>query len=65
MSQAGVESLQPTPAKPGLLTPFNVVSAIILIGGAVILALRFTKGLEATTNLTTPIPGDCGSGLMS
>ncbi len=56
MSQAGVESLQPAPSKPGLLTPFNVVSGIILIGGAAILALRFIKGLEATTNLTDTYP---------
>ncbi len=56
MSQAGVESLQPAPSKNGLLTPFNVVSGIILIGGAVILALRFTKGLAATTNLNHTYP---------
>ena len=56
MSQAGVESLQPAPSRPGLLTPFNVVTGIILVGGAVILALRFTKGLAATTNLTHSYP---------
>jgi Ni/Fe-hydrogenase subunit HybB-like protein len=56
MSQTGVESLHPAPSKNGLLTPFNVVSGIILIGGALILALRFTKGLAATTNLTDTYP---------
>ena len=56
MSQVGVESLPPAPSKNGLLTPFNVVSGIILIGGALILALRFIRGLAATTNLTDTYP---------
>ncbi len=34
-----------------LLTPFNVVAAIILLVGIPLTILRFTKGLAATTNL--------------
>jgi Ni/Fe-hydrogenase subunit HybB-like protein len=56
MSQAGVDSLQPAARKPSIFSPFNLVTGIILIGGAVILALRFTKGLAATTNLTHSYP---------
>ena len=32
-------------AKPSLLTPFNVVVGIIILLGAVITFLRFSKGL--------------------
>jgi len=39
-----------------LLSPFNVISGIILVGGAVILALRFIQGLAATTNLSHTNP---------
>jgi len=39
-----------------LATPFNVIAGIILAGGAAILALRFVKGLRATTNLTHDYP---------
>ena len=35
----------------GLLTPFNVAATLILAVGAVITFMRFTQGLEATTNL--------------
>jgi Ni/Fe-hydrogenase subunit HybB-like protein len=42
--------------RPKLLSPFNLISGIILIGGAVILAIRFTRGLAATTNLTHTNP---------
>jgi Ni/Fe-hydrogenase subunit HybB-like protein len=42
--------------KPGLLSPFNLVSGIILVGGAVILAVRFIQGLAATTNLSHTNP---------
>ena len=40
----------------GLLTPFNLVAALILGVGAVIAVIRFTQGLEATTNLTHDYP---------
>jgi len=42
--------------KPRLMSPFNLISAVILIGGAVILAIRFTRGLAATTNLSHTNP---------
>jgi Ni/Fe-hydrogenase subunit HybB-like protein len=42
-----------TPAgKKTWLTPFNVVIGLILFTGAVVTALRFTKGLGAVTNLS-------------
>ncbi len=37
--------------KPAL-TPFNVVAGIIVVGGLIITAIRFTQGLGATTNLS-------------
>ena len=40
-----------TGSKP-LLTPFNVIAAIILINGAVVTFLRFTQGLGPVTNLS-------------
>ncbi len=40
-----------TTGKP-LLTPFNIVAGIILIIGAVVTVLRFTKGLGLVTNLS-------------
>lgn len=39
-----------------ILSPFNLISGFILIGGAVILLIRFTQGLAATTNLTHDYP---------
>jgi Ni/Fe-hydrogenase subunit HybB-like protein len=39
-----------------LITPFNVISGIILAVGAVVLFLRFTQGLGPTTNLTHENP---------
>ena len=33
--------------KPNIFTPFNIVAAIIIIGGAVLALLRFTQGLGA------------------
>jgi Ni/Fe-hydrogenase subunit HybB-like protein len=39
-----------------LLTPFNVVSALLLAAGALILGLRFVRGLGATTNLDDNTP---------
>jgi Ni/Fe-hydrogenase subunit HybB-like protein len=40
----------------GLVTPFNIVAAIILCVGIPIAAIRFTQGLAATTNLTNNYP---------
>ena len=39
-----------------LLTPFNIFAGIILVIGAVITVLRFTKGLAAVTNLSDNNP---------
>ncbi len=44
---------EPTVAQGNsLITPGNVITGIILIAGAIVTVLRFTKGLEATTNLS-------------
>ena len=46
-----------TPAvKKSWLTPFNIVVGLIILLGAVITALRFTKGLGAVTNLSDNNP---------
>jgi Ni/Fe-hydrogenase subunit HybB-like protein len=42
--------------KGNILTPFNVISAIILVVGAVILTIRFTKGLGAVANFSQDYP---------
>jgi len=34
-----------------ILTPFNVISGIIILVGLVLTVLRFTKGIGAVTNL--------------
>jgi Ni/Fe-hydrogenase subunit HybB-like protein len=39
-----------------LLTPFNLLSSLILLGGGVLVVLRFAKGLGATTNLSHTNP---------
>lgn len=39
-----------------LLTPFNIISGIIVIVGLVLTTLRFTKGLGAVTNLSDTQP---------
>jgi Ni/Fe-hydrogenase subunit HybB-like protein len=56
MSDVIVEASPPGAGKAGYLTPFNIVSAVILVGGAVILGIRFTQGLAATTNLSHTYP---------
>ena len=43
-------------AKKSWLTPFNVIAGSIILLGAVITALRFTKGLGAVTNLSDNNP---------
>jgi len=42
--------------KGRLLTPFNIISAPIILIGLVLIVLRFTKGLGATTNLNQEFP---------
>ena len=40
----------------GIFTPFNLVTGVILLGGAIILTIRFTTGLASTTNLSNTNP---------
>ena len=47
---------QSDPSTGRMITPFNVIAGGILLGGAIIAALRFTGGLSATTNLTHDNP---------
>ena len=42
--------------KGRLLTPFNIISAPIILVGLVLIVLRFAKGLGATTNLNQEFP---------
>jgi Ni/Fe-hydrogenase subunit HybB-like protein len=55
MSDVTVDAA-PAAVKTGWLTPFNIITGIILVGGAIILGLRFTHGLAATTNLSNTYP---------
>ncbi len=48
-----VSELKP---KGPLLTAFNLISAPIIVAAAVILAIRFTKGLSSVTNLSQDVP---------
>ncbi len=40
----------------GIFTPFNLITGAILLGGAIILTIRFTTGLASTTNLSDTNP---------
>jgi Ni/Fe-hydrogenase subunit HybB-like protein len=42
--------------KGKLLTPFNIISAPIILVGIFLIVLRFAKGLGATTNLSQEFP---------
>ena len=42
--------------KGKLLTPFNVISSVIMVATAVILWVRFTQGLGAVSNLDQRFP---------
>jgi len=42
--------------KGRIFTPFNVISTLIMLVAAVILVVRFTKGLGAVTNLSQDYP---------
>ena len=42
--------------KGKLLTPFNVIAAVILLVAAVLLTIRFSRGLSAATNLSQDFP---------
>jgi Ni/Fe-hydrogenase subunit HybB-like protein len=48
--------LQELKPKGKLLTPFNLISAPIILLGAVLLVIRFTKGLGSITNLSQEYP---------
>ena len=39
-----------------VLTPFNVITGIIILGGIAIIAVRFARGLGAVTNLSQAYP---------
>ena len=56
MNDAIVDAAPSNSGTAGHLTPFNIISGIILAGGAVILGIRFTQGLAATTNLSHTYP---------
>ena len=57
MTDVTMDAASPTVrGRGGLLTPFNVIAGAILAGGAAILAVRFTQGLAATTNLSHTYP---------
>jgi Ni/Fe-hydrogenase subunit HybB-like protein len=56
MSDVIVDANPPNSGKTGRLTPFNIISGVILVGGAVILGIRFSQGLAATTNLSHTYP---------
>jgi Ni/Fe-hydrogenase subunit HybB-like protein len=49
-------SVEVTPDKKTLFTPFNVVVGIILFLGLIVTYLRFTKGLAGVTNLSDNNP---------
>lgn len=45
-------SEETTAASRSLITPFNVISGIIVVMGLIVTAVRFTQGLGAATNLS-------------
>lgn len=47
------EELRP---KGRVLTPFNVITAVLMLATVVILTIRFTYGLGAVTNLSQDVP---------
>ncbi len=54
------EELKP---KGPFVTPFNLWAAVIILGGIVILTIRFWKGLAAVTNLSQDYPWGLWIGL--
>ncbi|MCF8233369.1 MAG: polysulfide reductase NrfD [Bacteroidales bacterium] len=48
--------LQELKPKGKLLTPFNIISIPVILLGAVIIAIRFWKGIGAVTNLSQEVP---------
>lgn len=49
--------------KGKIITPFNVIAAVIILTGAVLLVIRFTKGLGSVTNLSQDFPWGIWIGL--
>jgi Ni/Fe-hydrogenase subunit HybB-like protein len=45
-------SQQPVSDRNTVFTPFNVIAGMIVIMGLILSVIRFTKGLDATTNLS-------------
>jgi len=56
MTEATVDTAELPGRKSGPFSAFNLISGVILLGGAIILAVRFTQGLAATTNLSHTNP---------
>lgn len=50
------ELLRQSLPNPPYVTPFNVIAGVILTGGMIILAIRFSFGLESVTNLSHDNP---------
>ena len=48
--------LQELKPKGKILTPWNIITGIIILGGIVIIAIRLAKGLGAVTNLSQTYP---------
>jgi len=48
-----LEELKP---KGKILTPFNVITGVIILVGLAIIVVRFAKGLGAVTNLSQEFP---------
>lgn len=47
-----VETTQGSEVPKSLMTPFNMVAALIVVAGVIVTLLRFTKGLGSVTNLS-------------
>ena len=42
--------------KGKILTPFNVISGVIILGGLILIVIRFAYGLGSITNLSQEYP---------
>jgi Ni/Fe-hydrogenase subunit HybB-like protein len=63
MTEKLLLGLPPREYMRGLLTPFNVIAAAILLAGVPAIAYRFAYGLGAATNLTQATPWGLWIGL--
>ena len=48
--------LQEFKPKGKIFTPFNIISAPVILVGLILIYIRFTKGIGAVTNLTQEVP---------